>query len=392
MELRAARSRRPVALQPALSLLGRNDHEAAAEICEATVDGLESLVDKSLLRHVQGRFQMLETIREYALDCLEQSGDGDDLRRCHAAYFCEFCERAERELEGPDQAAWFDAIALDHDNVRAALEWSFSGGDHELGTRLASSLGRFWLVRGHLIEGQRWLDRALATTSERPLWLETKLLKVAAGNANELHDVQRLRELTARRLEVARERGDRLEVGRCLNALGLVASREGDTRQAASLYREAISVFRELGEPVDHLLGNLGWVALRDDDFEQADTLFSEALALASGRGELGQVLWMTDGIGWTRLSQRRLAEAVAHEREVLRLAIQLEYKTAFLRCCELLAIVLARCGSLERAAQLFGQVQVLTEELGTKRERGQVPLLAKADAQIRSGLRGSAP
>ena len=97
-----------------------------------------------------------------------------------------------RELEGPDQAAWFDAIALDHDNVRAALEWSFSGGDHELGTRLASSLGRFWLVRGHLIEGQRWLDRALATTSERPLWLETKLLRVAAGNANELHDVQRL--------------------------------------------------------------------------------------------------------------------------------------------------------------------------------------------------------
>ena len=101
---------------------GGTTHEAAAEICEATVDGLESLVDKSLLRHVQGRFQMLETIREYALDCLEQSGDGDDLRRCHAAYFCEFCERAERELEGPDQAAWFDAIALDHDNVRAALE------------------------------------------------------------------------------------------------------------------------------------------------------------------------------------------------------------------------------------------------------------------------------
>ena len=99
----------------------------------------------------------------------------------------------------------------------------------------------------------------------------------------------------------------------------------------------------------------------------------------------------MTDGIGWTRLSQRRLAEAVAHEREVLRLAIQLEYKTAFLRCCELLAIVLACCGSLERAAQLFGQVQVLTEELGTKRERGQVPLLAKADAQIRSGLTGAA-
>ena len=75
---------------------------------------------------------------------------------------------------------------------------------------------------------------------------------------------------------MARERGDRLEVGRCLNALGLVASREGDTRQAASLYREAISVFRELGEPVDHLLGNLGWVALR--------TTTSSRLTLSSRR------------------------------------------------------------------------------------------------------------
>ena len=81
-------------------------------------------------------------------------------------------------------------------------------------------------------------------------------------------------------------------------------SRRGH-RQAASLFRESISLYRELGEPVDHLLGNLGWVALKEDDFERAEALFSEALVFARDRGELGQVLWMTDGIGWTRIGSR---------------------------------------------------------------------------------------
>ena len=79
---------------------------------------------------------MLETIREYALDRLEQSGEEGELRRRHAEHFCEFSERAEPELESQDQAEWYDAIAVEHDNVRAALEWSLSGGDAQLGARL----------------------------------------------------------------------------------------------------------------------------------------------------------------------------------------------------------------------------------------------------------------
>jgi predicted ATPase len=367
---------------------GGATHESASEICNATVDGLESLVDKNLLvRDRDGRFAMLETIREYALELLDGTGEARETSQLHADYFCRLGERLEPELEGPNQARWLDVLDQEHDNMRDALEWCFSLGEHELGTRLVCSLDRFWSVRSYLIEGQRWLERALATTSELPLPLETKLLKAAAGNAHELHDAKRVRELTTRRLELARERGDRREEGRCLNNLGLVASREGDTERAARLFREAISLFRELGEPVDHFLGNLGWVALRQDDFEQADALFSEALGFARDRGELGQVLWMTDGIGWTRMGEGRLVEAVRLEREVLRLAFQLEYKAAFISCCALLANVVARCGDLERAAQLFGRSQALTEELGTAWEPDRSPQLASADRAIRSVL-----
>jgi predicted ATPase len=367
--------------------------EATTKVCDATLDGLESLVDKSLIRRAGGRFQMLETIREYALDRLKEAGEAGELRRAHAEYFSQFGERAEAELDGPDQAGWLDALALEHDNVRAALEWCLSGGDPELGGQLASSLNRFWSVRGHFVEGRSWLERALATNAEPPAWLETKLLKVAAASAHDLGDFGRMRELTERRLALARELGDESEVARCLNNLGLIASGEGDDRKAASLLRESILLMRELGERVDIPLGNLAGLAAEDGDTETADALATESLALAREVGDLEQIVHMTQQIGQIRILQGRISEAVELEREVFQLANRLQSKTTFRRCCEDMALLLARQGDLDRAAQLLGKTQALREELG----RGGIgegepsaqvdPLLANTVARVRGGL-----
>jgi predicted ATPase len=367
--------------------------KATTEVCHATLDGLESLVDKSLIRRDGGRFQMLETIREYALDRLEEAGEAGDLRRVHAEYFCRFGELAEAELDGPDQAAWLDSVDLEHDNVRAALEWSLSGGDPELGGQLASSLNRFWSVRGHFIEGRRWLERALATNSEPPPWLETKLLKVAAANAHDLGDFGRMRELTEKRLALARKGGNKSEVARCLNNLGLIASAEGDDPKAASLFRESVLLMRELGERIDIPLGNLAGLAAEDGDTETADALASESLALAREVGDLEQIVHMTQQIGQIRILQGRVSEAVELEREAVQLADRLQSRTTFRRCCEDMALLLARQGNLDRAAQLLGKTQALREELG----RGGIgegessaevgPLLANAVAKVQGGL-----
>jgi tetratricopeptide (TPR) repeat protein len=337
---------------------------------------------------------MLETIREYALDRLEEAGEAGDLRRVHAGYFCRFGERAEEELDGPDQAAWFDTIALEHDNVRAALEWSLSGGDPELGGQLASSLNRFWMVRGHFIEGRRWLERALATNSDPPPWLETKLLRVAAGNAHDLGDFGRMRELTDKRLVLARESGNKSDVARCLNNLGLIAAAEGDDGKAASLFRESVLLMRELDERRVYIpLGNLADLAADYGDAETADALASESLALAREVGDVEQILHMTQQIGQIRILQGRMSEAVELEREAVQLADRLQSRTMFRRCCEDMALLLVRQRNLDRAAQLLGKTQALREELG----RGGIgegesssevgPLLANAVAQVRGGL-----
>ena len=207
-------------------LLRRCDLRGSREGVRGDPRRLTSLVEKSLVARDGGRFAMLETIREYALERLEEDDDADELRLGHAEHFCQFGEATEPELRGAGQAVALDTAEQELDNVRAALDWCFSGGNPELGARLVSSLDVYWLVRGHLVEERRWLELALGTSHGGAPWLESKVLAAASGNAYDLGDDERWRDLTTRRLALARARGDKREVARCLNSLGLMARRE----------------------------------------------------------------------------------------------------------------------------------------------------------------------
>lgn len=126
--------------------------EAVDSICGEGLDvlnGLEQLLDHSLLRQegeVEPRFRMLETIREYAQEKLREGGEEHDLRRRHVGHFLALAEAAQQELYGPRQAEWLRRLEQEHDNLRAALDWSFAGGDPEEGARLAVQLWRFWCI------------------------------------------------------------------------------------------------------------------------------------------------------------------------------------------------------------------------------------------------------
>jgi predicted ATPase/class 3 adenylate cyclase len=154
--------------------------EAAEAVCDTggelaidVFDGLTSLVDKSLLRpgrELAGepRFWMLETIREYATDLLHASDELEDLRRRHAEHFLSLAEEAVKVATGGEQALWWARLDADHDNLRAALSWSASTGEIETELRLASALYYFWIVRGYLAEGRRWLEGAIARGGSAP--------------------------------------------------------------------------------------------------------------------------------------------------------------------------------------------------------------------------------
>jgi predicted ATPase len=361
--------------------------DAAADVCQASLDELESLVDKSLLERTESRFTMLETIREHALERTEEAGDLGWLRRRHARYFCRFAEQAEPNLVRPDARRWLDALAGEHDNLRAALAWSLEESDLELGSRIANSLLPFWAVRGYMSEAAGWALRLLSKGTASPPPVQARLLKVASHGAMAQGDLEAARGLTDRRLALAREQHDEAEVGACLNNLGLVALEHGDLTEAASLLREAIAIGQRLGLRAGTEVAVVNLVAtLRDQgELEQAEALAAEYLASARDRGDLDLVLDMSRHIGLIRVRQGRLNEAVQFAREVVRLTNELDHKLGFHTSCSLLAVVLARAGVATRAAQLLGKAELLVEELGLGRPSG--PDLDDAEARIRSQL-----
>ena len=134
---------------------------------EDILELLSRLVDKSLVvaEAVEGeaRYRMLEPIRQYGLEQLEQRGNADAARRRHAAFFLALAEESEPELRGPQQGEWLERLEMEHDNLRAALSWALGQEEEtELELRLGGALGEFWHLRGYLSEGRRWLQAGLA--------------------------------------------------------------------------------------------------------------------------------------------------------------------------------------------------------------------------------------
>ena len=142
-----------------------------ADLGLAVLDGLESLLEKSLLGHQEGdrgtpRFRMLETVREYAVEQARAAGELAEFRRRHAAYFLSLAESAAAEFASVDAPDWLQRLESDHNNLRASLSWALEEHDLETALRLSSAVWHFWYARGYLTEGSRWLEEALRMADE----------------------------------------------------------------------------------------------------------------------------------------------------------------------------------------------------------------------------------
>ena len=146
------------------------------------LDALEALARASLVRQGQGsehiRLEMLDTVREYAAEQLELSGEGDLARWRHVAFFLDLAETAEPLLHGPQQGDWLDRLEVEQPNPRAALDWSLATALPG-GSRMAAALWEFWLIRDFVAEGRGWMDAAVAAATPAPPAVRAKVLYCA---------------------------------------------------------------------------------------------------------------------------------------------------------------------------------------------------------------------
>jgi predicted ATPase len=251
---------------------------AAAPASTSVLDRAASLVDKSLLRRsgsadsAEPRLRMLETIREYALERLKDSGEEPVVGRQHAAYFLSLAELAAGELaagelNGSGRAAWLDRLDDDHDNVRAALRWAGDQREVRIGLRLAVALELFWELRGHVSEGARWLAELLAIAGDAEPELRAEAMRIA-GKRGFAADISSAAELTERSLALYRQLADERGVAEALYQRGLVAFYQADYGRAADCLAESLALARDLGDTnlVNRSLWSLAWPGSGPDD------------------------------------------------------------------------------------------------------------------------------
>lgn len=264
--------------------LGGGRH--AYDVLSALVD--HSLVQSAPLSSGDSRFLMLETLRDYGLEQLDLTGEGDEARLAHATFFVELSEAAEPHLVGGDQEAWLDRLEPESENLRAAVDWSLTLGQEEIPLRIGGAIWRFCSTRGLASDCRAWLERALAAEGSDQSPYRGKAL-IGAGNLFEEH-----RELDTgwNYFEQARRFADRTSnplIGtRAMTGLGIVAHDRGQYQQALDLHTQAAALAREAGDQrsTGVALANMAGLAWHQGKLDDADRCWNESLEIFAALGD----------------------------------------------------------------------------------------------------------
>ncbi len=392
------------------------------------LDGMASMVDKSLVQQVEqgkgeSRFVMLETIREYALEKLEVSGEDALTKRAHAAYCLVLAEEEVTEQSGAEGAEWLERFALEHDNFRAGLEWLTETGDAEWGLRLGAALFRFWEMREYLAEGRDRLGKLLKLAgAAAPTKARARALFAAGVLAGEQGDYAAADALIKENLDIARQLRDTQGVAVSLNALAVHARDQGDLGFARSLFEESLALWRELDDSkaVARSLSNLANVVKLQSDYPRARSLYAECLSIFKQLGDRTGVAWSMNyqgdvardqgdsaaartlyeqglaifrelgdrwgtagtlaDLGSLAREERNYATAYSLYRESIKIFQELDHKRGIARLLECFACSAAVQLDAERSLRLAGAAAALRQNIGA-------PLTPAEQAKLESGL-----
>ena len=395
------------------------------------LDGMASMVDKSLVQQAEpakgeSRFVMLETIREYALEKLEGSGEEALTKRAHAAYCLVLAEEEATEQSGAEGAEWLERFASEHDNFRAALEWLTETGDAEWGLRLGTALFRYWEIREYLAEGRDTLGRLLKLAgAAAPTKLRMRALFAAGVLTGEQGDYASAEALINESQNIAHELGDKTGIAVSLNALAVFARDRGDVATAQMLFEASLGLWRELGDQkaVARALSNLANVLKLQGDCKRSRLLYAECLAIFQRLGDRTGVAWSLNyqgdvardqgdsagahalyerglvifrelgdrwgiaatlaDLGSLAREQRNYPRAHSLYQESIRIFQELEHKRGIARLLECFACSAAAQLDAERSLRLAGAAAALRQNIGA-------PLTPAEQAKLEATLHGA--
>jgi predicted ATPase/DNA-binding SARP family transcriptional activator len=379
--------------------------EAAEAVCpggalapELVFQTVTSLVDRSLLtveeRLGSMRYGMLESIHQYARQKLAKAGESAELSRRQLGWLLEFA--AEADLDGPDQGAWLDLLEAELDNFRAGLEWSLAGpapapgragpeaaagrtgpapapgrAGPESALALAGALAPFWMVRGYIGIGRRWLDAALAAAGPGA---DRRLRAIALDGAGQLAavhaDFSAQRACQQESLAIWRELGEDARVASCLGDLGAAAHIRGDYSAARVMYTEALELASGAGEAqqMARSLSGLGRLALHAGELAQATEYYTESMARFNEVGDLRRATLVLGNLGVVALDQGDLSLSTVRLEEHLENARKLGDRKLIGGALTNLGMIAHNAGDLDRAAALHADALDLAGQVGDRR------------------------
>ena len=365
----------------ALSIfVGGADLAAIGEVCAksaeeeiALLDNIESLVTKSLVRRSEGtdgapRFLLLETLREFGLECLDDQSQRDALARRHAEYFQTLAERAERKLKGPEQASWLDRVEMDHGNFRAALSWCQSQtGDAELGLNIAAHMSWFWRMRGYIGEGTELLEGLLDICPRRTLIRAKALtgltIMVGGYRDGDLPTIAKAEEAVS----IARELKNNAATAWALHGLGRALGGPETIKGALAAQKESLKLFESENELVGCAYSGMHFgITLRDiGDLEGAERAIGRSIRDAERSGDPWMIASAILQAGTLALRRDDLELAAQHLRESLTKFHAFNARFGIWFPLVRLAAIACRRGHFARAAKLYGVESELRRSLG---------------------------
>ena len=361
--------------------------EAAMAVARADIDALEGLVDKSLVRHRDDRFWMLETIREFASERLDASGERDEVAVRHAHRFVDLAEEAVPHLRGSPKP-WLDGLELEHDNIRAALDWLEASGESQEALQLAGALGRFWAMRGHFAEGRARLERILSAddrpTVHRARALNSLALIELTGAAAPAVG-ERVRDLADRAASIFELLDDPWGKAQSRFYTGSSLIEDGRADEARRLLEEAGAAFDALGDDHYALLAarQLAWAHFELGDRAGARARHEEVVRRATALGNLRMKATSLGALGEYDLHDGRVDDAEARLRESTKLWLENGELLEVVANLQRFAWLSALRGSFGTAVSLLAKAGAMEQDIG-----GVVSWMRRETAETEARIR----